>query len=240
MKKPMHMRNCLMLSAAGAMLLAGVTTGCDAEAPLAPHQAQQGLNSTEHVRTQEDLRATIDQSESDAPPANGDSYPAHGIHVAFDADRAQFEYDGELPAHVQEHRSTTVTGDSARLVWNLDANKLNIDLGHYRAVALKIQPSTGAAVSQRLDASETLALEGSFADGGYNWEIVLEPAVSEETQAAMREIRAESDPALAAERIAELRRQGALPTIEESHRNRLSGYFTLLNGAVVSSAQEGN
>jgi hypothetical protein len=223
----------------GAIALGGTSTGCgfdvnsDSEVMVTASEAVDGARET-HLATGSE--GEIDEAPHVIPK---ELAVYQGRPTAMDSDLVtEVITESETPSPEQV-RGFRVSGNMAQVQWVIDTSLLGQELSTYESVQLQIMGPNGFALTRTLSVESELTVEAQFPNGGFNWEMVFTPIISESTREKMTDIRGKANRAEAEALVSRLRQAGELPALDQIERNKQSGYFTIADGALVSSVVEG-
>ena len=101
----------------------------------------------------------------------------------------------------------------------------------FDSITVNLSPTEG---SQTVIVSASEPSTGALVDGGYNYELVVSPSLGPSVRAELKAARKAAGGQEAKATVKALKSQGKIP----QHRQVQSGYFTILNGQLVSADAE--
>ncbi len=150
----------------------------------------------------------------------------------------QVNLDSPFPVDiVQPQEVFAVDVQSGQLVWSVDGAQYSSNDTLSR-IDVSVVGDGGANHQQSFKQGETLSMTQTLADGFYNWEMVTVPSLDPQMKAQLSNARKNMTAAEQEQLMARYRTQGMLPTQAEIEANRQSGYFRIVNGAIVRDQQE--
>ena len=97
--------------------------------------------------------------------------------------------------------------------------------GPYAQITLTVSGPDGVTSNVFPNGVSPAFQAGNLADGSYTYELTVTPVIDDNTRAKLKQARASDDMSA----ITRMKRSGALP----SRATKQSGYFRILNGAIL-------
>jgi hypothetical protein len=223
----------------GAIALGGTSTGCgfdvhsDSEAIVTASEAVDEVKET-HLAT--GVEGEIDEAPHVIPK---ELAVYQGRPTAIDSDLVTEVITEPATPSPDQVRDFRVSGNMAQVQWTIDTSLLGQELSTYESVPVQIMGPNGFALARKLSVESEITVGAEFPNGGFNWEMVFAPIISESTREQMTAIRGKANRAEAEALVSRLRQAGELPALDQIERNKQSGYFTIADGVVVSPVVEG-